>query len=275
MRVRTLAIALGLLAVPVLAARAADRPTRLELDLADARFVIRTVSGDGEVGIDGSAAKLPYKVKRSAREERGGVLQETIRCSGTKSRRKGPDGKDDGWTYDLDTIQVTIPRDRTLDLDLVVHRGESDIDLGDLTLSAARIELLSGDHELTFGAPVRRDLDHVELRASRGEFTLRGLANLRARELRFRGSAGSWELEFDGKWPAEIRPVVSVQASMGDLVVKLPAGVALLDDSSSSAFMGESAKDDLQEALKTRTDSGPGVLLKMRMTMGSSSLERF
>jgi len=229
------AVTFGLLTFPVFAATpgSAGQPTALELDLADARFVIRTVPGDGEIGIDGSAAKLPFKVKRTAREAGGGVSKETIHCSGTKSRRKGADGTNDGWTYELDTIQVTIPQDRLLDLDLVVHQGQSDIDLGGLTLSAVRIELLSGDHELTFSSPVRRDIDQVQVRASRGEFNLRGLASIRAREFLFRGSAGSWELEFDGNWREEPDSVVSFEASMGDLVVRLPSHLKLLGDSSS------------------------------------------
>jgi len=39
--------------------------------------------------------------------------------------------------------------------------------------------------------------------------------------------------------------------------------------------MGESAKHDVQETMDTQPDSGPAVLLKMRMTMGAASLERF
>lgn len=251
----------------------AARPSAIDLDLASARYIIETVPGSGDILIDGSEAERPYKVTRRTRESRGGLRVEKIRCRGKRRPRNASGTKGGQGAYD--TIRVIIPRDRPLDLNLRVHRGESEIDLGGLTLTGLEIELLSGDHDLRVGSPLQAPLDRVRARASRGDFDLSGLANIGAREFLFRGSAGDFDLAFDGAWDEKDDAVVRLKAAMGDLSVGLPGHVRLLRQSTSRAFMGDSGKDDLRRAMRVQPAGGPGVLLKMRMTMGASSLSRF
>lgn len=247
----------------------------LRLDLAGARYVISTVPGSGDVVIDSSEAEGPFDVKKKVVVRKSGLTVEKIHCQGTRRRlHSRSEDVDDSKGY-WETIRVMIPRDRAVDLDLVVHRGESEIDLGGMSLTGLRIELLSGDHALRVTEPIRGTLDRVSARASRGDFHMSGLANIRAREFLFSGSAGDFDLDFDGDWREDVDPIIRLHASMGDLTVGIPDDVRLLQDSSSRAFMGDSAKGAVKKAKRSGGEDGPALLLKMRMTMGDTSLRRF
>ena len=53
-------LVLGVLSLPLGNLEAAEEPMVLKIDLSDARFIVRTVPGAGEVTIDLSEAERPW-----------------------------------------------------------------------------------------------------------------------------------------------------------------------------------------------------------------------
>jgi hypothetical protein len=267
-----LLLVLALAGAPALA----GDPAVVTLDLAGADFTVRPGRAGGQVEVSGYQDRADFKVKRRSHTREDGVTVENVRVRPRHGFSRFMKAVFTSATFEESRpeLAVSIPSGSPMDLTLNVRRGESDVDLGGLSLSGLRVEMTSGEFRLAFSQPIEGSLESLRLRASRGEFDLEGLGNARARDLTFKGSAGEFHLDFDGDWSGTPEATAKIRASMGELNVKIPKDVRVAGESRTRAFMGDSGKDSLRAMRGRRLSTGPELRLDVRISMGETNIHR-
>lgn len=208
---------------PSATGEAAEGSGRVVLRLSSGEFLIRPARR-GE----------PLHV-RAVYDERTYDLQE----------RFDPGGEH--WTYEVDftrtgsmlmsllkgllggtgsRVEVYLPADVPLELDLQLNQGGSEIDLGGLWLTAAEIDVAQGGFKLTVSEPLRQPMDSLEIRGSMGGFLAERLGNASPRRLDVEYRMGGMELDLRGKWVADSE--ISIRGSQGGGGLRLPRDVEIV-----------------------------------------------
>ncbi len=254
----------------------AGEPAVVTLDLAGADFTVRPGRAGGRIEISGHEGRADFKVKRKVYTREDGVAVEKVRIRPRHGFSRFMEAVFTSATFEemRPELAVSIPSGVPMDLTLNVRRGESDVDLGGLSLSGLRVEMTTGEFHLAFSRPLETSPESLRLRASRGEFDLEGLGNARARDLLFKGSMGEFHLAFDGEWPGVREANARIRASMGELNVRIPGDVRLAGDSLTRAFMGESGKGRLRAMRGEGPEAGPELRLDVRILMGETNVRR-
>lgn len=224
------------------------RPVRLVLDLEEGEFDIRPGPPGSEIKAEGRFDPRDYELSQQT-EEGGGEYDSEITI---RFRRKVPllffllRGGFDNQEH-LNKITVRIPEDLPTALELRLSKGESNTDLGGLSLTELQANLTMGEHDLSVSRPIRGELEQADLSMSMGEVTVVRLGNIRARRLEIRGRMGEVRADMDGDWPAGFATRVDVSFSMGEFRLSVPRSVRIDPGSSASMFLGESYSGALHE----------------------------
>lgn len=117
-------------------------------------------------------------------------------------------------------LRLAIPLDCPLSIEGRVGLGESDVELGGLSLDRVILKLGAGEHRLSFDAPTARPLESLELDGSMGEITVLRAGNASPRRLVVRHGMGELTLDLTGNWRAD--GDVDLRLGMGDSSVLLP-----------------------------------------------------
>ena len=254
-----------------------DATPRVEIELQDGRFEIRSGPAGTEIQVDGEYAENYYElIEEQTPADASGGPTTTIRLrptSGELVRMMAAFRSAVDTSRMPNRLTVLIPAGLPIALTLEVRRGESRIDLGGLTLTDLDADLSMGDHRLGFGEPLAEQLGHLRVRASMGDIELAQLGNARARELRLSGRMGNFEVDLGGNWPTDDISVLQVSHSMGDLELRIPNAVRVTLDSRSSASMGESDQIERQE--ETVDPGAPELRLDLSATMGGTRITRY
>ena len=249
----------------------ATEPLHLTLELAEGRFTIEPGEPGAQVRIDGSWAPALYELTNNREADETGTTRQTIRF-----RAKAPAwarffaGMFNGDSGQEPEVRVIVPRDVPLDLALSVSMGQSRINLGGLAISDLEVNLSMGEHRLDFSEPVAEAVRRVRLNASMGEVSVQNLGNTRAQVIETNGSMGNFTADLGGDWKPGATTDVSFDQSMGELTVRVPAGVRLETDISNS--MAETRRPE-----GAQPDDAAAPLLKLRMStsMGESRVVRY
>jgi hypothetical protein len=108
-------------------------------------------------------------------------------------------------------------------LTLSIGAAKVRLELGGLALANLAIAQGATDFALTLSQPNLIELDTLRFNAGAARSALRGLGNLNARRLEFKGGAGVLSLDFDGALRQDL--AVSISAAAGSVVVAVPKGV--------------------------------------------------
>lgn len=223
-------------------------PVLLNIDLQEGEFEVRPGPPGSQIQVDGNFDPRDFELSQSTEEGSGEYEKEvTIRF-----RRKVPllffllrGGFEDG--QDMNKVTVTIPVDLPTALDLAISKGESDTDLGGLTLRSLNADLTMGEHDLTFSRPLQGELESASFRLSMGEVSVTRLGNARARQLTVRGRMGEMTADLGGDWPPGFTTRADLNFAMGECRLTVPERVRISPSSSVSMFLGESRSGDLNE----------------------------
>jgi hypothetical protein len=101
--------------------------------------------------------------------------------------------------------------------------GESQIDLGGMSVRELDLENGVGETALTMLSPNRITCDEVQIRNGVGALDMTGLGNLGFQRLRFQGGVGGSNLDFSGDWKEEAD--VEVEVGVGGVKLRLPRSV--------------------------------------------------
>ena len=249
-------------------------PVRLNISLEEGDFQIRPGPPGSDIRVEGNFDPRDYELSQEVEEGDDEYEHEvTIRF-----RRMVPflfmlirGGFDDG--DEMNEITVYLPEDLPMALNLTLSKGESDTELGGLTLTALRAVLRMGDHELAVSSPIRGELQRADFRTSMGEITLRGLGNLRAHEIFIRGKMGEMRADLGGDWPAGFETRADLRFSMGEFRLSIPEEVRISPNSTSSMFLGESHSEALLEEGPSDPDA-PMIEIHASAKMGELRISR-
>ena len=250
---------------------------RVEIELQDGRFEIRSGPAGTEIQVDGEYAENYYElIEEQTPADASGGPTTTIRLRPTSSglvRMMAAFRGNGDPSRQPNRLTVLIPAGRPIALRLDVSRGESRIDLGGLTLTDLDADLSMGDHRLGFGEPLAEELQQLRVSGDMGNIDLAQLGNARARELRVSSRMGNFTVDLGGEWPTDDVSELEVTHSMGDLRLRIPNSVRVSPDSRSSARMAESSRIDRRE--ETADPAAPVLRLDLSTTMGGTRIIRY
>lgn len=196
------------------------------------RVVLRTTSGEFHLKPARSGEPLHVDAKYD---------------QNTYELREHFDPGGDRWTYELElerkssmlmsmlkalvggtgsSVEVFLPLDVPLDLEVRVRQGGGTIDLGGLWLISGDIECTQGGFELDVTEPLREPMESLVFRGSMGGFSADGLGDASPRRLEVDWSMGGMELDLRGKWVADSD--ISIRTSQGGASVRLPRDVEIV-----------------------------------------------
>lgn len=122
-------------------------------------------------------------------------------------------------------VRVELPVGVPMALHLHLAKGSARIDLTGLSLRRLVLDQAMGDADLVLKEPNPVEMEELDVHAKMGDVTLSGLGHAHTRRLDFGGSMGSYELDFDGPWAADLEG--SINITMGNAVVDVPSEVIL------------------------------------------------
>ncbi len=155
--------------------------------------------------------------------------------------------REDGWTYELEfertghivmsllkglvggagsKIDVYLPPDVPLDLELRVKQGQAEVELGGLWLTETEIEFAQGGFVLEFDEPLREPLERLAFHGSMGGFMASGVGNASPRRLEVECGMGGMELDLRGQWV--VNSEITIRVSQGGGELRLPRDVEIV-----------------------------------------------
>jgi hypothetical protein len=153
----------------------------------------------------------------------------------------------DRWTYEIDferrgsmltsllktlmggtgaRVEVFLPTDAPLELEIHLTQGGAEMDLGRLWLTTADIEFSQGGFELEISEPLREPMERLTIRGSMGGFAAGRLGDASPRRLDVECSMGGMDLDLRGKWATDSE--ISIRTSQGGGAVRLPRDVDIV-----------------------------------------------
>jgi hypothetical protein len=122
-------------------------------------------------------------------------------------------------------VDVELPMNVPMRLELRLEKGMARVDLTGLSLHHLMVDHAMGELELRIDEPNPVPMDELVLHSKMGEARVSGLGNAAVSILEFRGRMGSFELDFDGAWETDLQ--TSVAITMGDVLLRVPRDVWL------------------------------------------------
>ncbi len=246
----------------------------LNLDLEEGDFEIRPGPPGTDIQVEGFFDPHDYELTQEA-EESGEGREITIRF-----RRKVPflfhllrGGFTEDGSHDKNRVLVQIPEDLPTALNLVLSRGESNIELGGLSLTALKADLSMGEHDVTVSRPVQEELERVDFHTGMGEIHLNQLGNIRARQITISGRMGELSADLGGEWAPGFTTRADLSFAMGECRISVPPGVRISPDSTTSIFLGES-RDEATGEGQPQDPNAPTLEIHASSKMGELSIRR-
>ena len=162
---------------------------------------------------------------------------------------KVTEGRDGDFTYDIQLktrlgilpmgnirnhVEIRLPRNQPLRLVGKIAMGESEIEIGGLTLLEVDLDVRLGQHTVTVSEPTTVPLELFALRGQMGEVRVRHLGNASPQIVQTSHRMGELRLGLEGEW--RVSSDIEMRCSMGQCTVKVPDDVLL--DTRARAFMG-------------------------------------
>jgi hypothetical protein len=128
--------------------------------------------------------------------------------------------KDDSQEMDL-----LLPRDVDLDLDLEFGAVRADLDLGGLRMSRVKLHTGASESRVDISEPNPLRMSTADLEVGAADFQVRNLGNLNAERITVDAGVGNVVLDFRGDWQGDAE--VSVDMGLGALELRFPEGLGV------------------------------------------------
>jgi len=129
-------------------------------------------------------------------------------------------GKDDAQEMDL-----LLPRDVDLDLDLEFGAVRANLDLGGLRMSRLKLHTGASESRVDISEPNPLRMSTADLEVGAADFQVRSLGNLNAEQITVDAGIGKVVLDFRGNWRGNAE--VSVDMGLGALELRFPEGLGV------------------------------------------------
>jgi hypothetical protein len=123
-------------------------------------------------------------------------------------------------------VQISLPPDVPLELELRVEEGGSEVSLGGLWLTEAEFDFEKGGMVLDIDRPLKEPMQRLAIDASMGGCALYELGNASPRLLDIDYRMGGMDMDLRGAWVGDAE--ISIRGRMGGASVRLPSDVRVL-----------------------------------------------
>jgi hypothetical protein len=164
-------------------------------------------------------------------------------------------------------IQVFLPEDVPLDLQLDMKKGGAVVRLAGLWLGAAEIDFDSGAFDLSVGEPLREPMESLTIRTANGACLLNSLGNASPRLLDVSYRMGGIDMDLGGRWLGDAE--INISGGDGGGVVHLPSGV-IMEGLNRGAIEPPIAPELKLPTLKFSVTTGRGWLEYSDIHLGAS-----
>ena len=193
----------------------------IELDLAGGEFHIKPAAQGDSLHVEAVYDKQTFTFEESLKidDDDTWVYRVTFRQTQT-----GLMSILTGLFSDVDPrVDVYLPTDRPVALDLRLAKGGAEVELGGLWITEADINMEMGGMALEVSEPLQAPMDRLSASASMGGFAVSRLGNASPRVLEVDAQMGGMALDLRGKWVTDSD--VSIRFAMGGAQLTLPDGV--------------------------------------------------
>jgi hypothetical protein len=172
-------------------------------------------------------------------------------------------------------LRVGLARGVPLDMRVEFGAGDMVLQLGGLSVRDLAVSTGASDATVRFDAPNPVVLDHLKFEVGAAGFKAIGLGNAHAQTLDVEAGAGDVDLDFSGRWTADM--TVDLTSALGAVHIHVPPGV-VLEQTGGKVLIGSS--DDrtggASGAGRPQTPGGPLYHLRVHgtATLGSIDYDR-
>lgn len=160
------------------------------------------------------------------------LFEPTVRFSDERSRLtvklEGDNVRLDGNDFDASDqeLDLALPRDVPLELDLSFGAIEAQIELGGLTLRQATVKTGASETTVSFASPTQGACERLTFQVGAAEFEALQLGNSGCRTVSLEGAVGEMHLDFSGeRWTGETRLFIKV--GLGTVRISVPEEVGV------------------------------------------------
>ncbi len=244
----TILAAILILVCGTIGARDMDRVTeRIDAKGAkDIRLSIDFGAGEVEIAsgdIDEAAVLdveydpkyVDYQIEYKLRGKTGYLDLESI-----QRRKRDVDTDRNKWT-------MTLSKKYPMSISMDMGACEALIDLGGVPVTDLSIDIGAASGVLEFSKPNPERLDEIDIDAGAASMECINLGNANFEYCKFSGGAGSFDLDFRGKYSGESE--IKIDIGLGSADIVLPEGVPVRVISEGSGFLSsvDFHNDDLDE----------------------------
>ena len=247
-------------------------PLRLTLELQEGSFTIQPGPPGSDIDVQGEFAPGLYElIENQETDPATGVRRATVRF-----RSKAPPWTrffaNIGGDSDRPHLTISIPRGAPIDLTLQVAMGQSEVDLGGLTLGEVSVNASMGEHRIDFREPVVEGIRSLRLNTSMGNVVLENLGNARADAITTSGSMGNVTANLGGSWPPGATSDVTFEQSMGELTLRVPSNIRLDADIRDSSNQNANRAQSLKQP---DDPNAPTLRLRVTSSMGNTRVIQY
>lgn len=207
----------------VAAAQPAGKGGRVRLDLSDGEFHVQPARAGEPLRIEARYDSNSYELLEVLDTEGEGWSYEVTfgrTSSGMMNMLRQALGGSSP------RVDVYLPQDVRLDLELEIAQGGAQVELGGLWLTTAELEFNQGGFQLEIGEPLRQPMERLTIHGSMGGFSASKLGNASPRELDIDFRMGGMDVDLRGHWVQDAD--VSISFGMGGGNVRLPKDVEIV-----------------------------------------------
>lgn len=171
------------------------------------------------------------------------------------------------------SIDLELPRDIPMDLELGFFGGEADVDLTGLPVERLELNIGASDTMLRIGAANSQRMDSASINVGVADFEARGLGNLNAGHVVVKAGVGSVTLGLGGDWPDDAR--LSIDMGLGGMRILVPEslGVRVRHEGSFLASFEADGFDRHRDTYTSRNWNSAGRRLEVDLSAALGSVE--
>ncbi|MEM7249747.1 MAG: hypothetical protein AAF533_30865 [Acidobacteriota bacterium] len=159
----------------------------------------------------------------------------------------------------IPVLELRLPRDREISLDLNLVRSLSALELGGLDLKTMRLAGHSGGIEVSFQQPLARRLESLEVDLTAGGFSIRQLGNASPVTSTIETQLAVLDLDVRGAWRGDA--TMTVEGELANGTLWLPDALDLIGFERSGCAADSALREVPLPRLEMSIAQGPGQLV--------------
>ncbi len=246
-------------------------PVRVVLELEEAEFHIDPGSAADGIKVEAKYDESSYDLvqKYDVDDDGTPLYHLTFKARIHWMRRLLASKKFSGEDHPDNRIEVQLPVETPMELQLSLAKGEGKIDLTNLALATLSTKLVMGDYRLEVDRSNPLDMNRFSLEGKMGEFEINGVSRLAAKNILIVGEMGEMRIHFGGPLLRDSSLVTNMR--MGEMLLRLPDNAVWHGDA--KAVFGEVSGGEGQGEISD--PEGPRLSYRSRVSFGDLTIRPF